>query len=98
MAVESSSSTWSQRFEEGLHPAIERFNASIGFDITLLQQDLDGSIAHARMLASTGLMRDGGTPAYTFLTTGAPGEFERIGRRFLGPEMIAASQFAGGLA
>ena len=54
MAVESSSSTWSQRFEEGLHPAIERFNASIGFDITLLQQDLDGSIAHARMLASTG--------------------------------------------
>jgi argininosuccinate lyase len=56
MAVESSSSTWSQRFEEGLHPAIERFNASIGFDITLLQQDLDGSIAHARMLASTGVI------------------------------------------
>ena len=24
-------------------------------------------------------------------------EFEAIGRRFLGPEMIAASQFAGGL-
>ncbi|MFZ9266246.1 MAG: lyase family protein, partial [Vulcanococcus sp.] len=56
MAVESSSSTWSQRFEEGLHPAIERFNASIGFDINLLQQDLDGSIAHARMLASTGVI------------------------------------------
>ena len=56
MAVESSSSTWSQRFEEGLHPAIERFNASIGFDITLLQQDLDGSIAHACMLASTGVI------------------------------------------
>ncbi|MFM8974506.1 MAG: argininosuccinate lyase [Vulcanococcus sp.] len=56
MAVESSSSTWSQRFEQGLHPAIERFNASIGFDITLLQQDLDGSIAHARMLASTGVI------------------------------------------
>ena len=33
---------WSDRFEEGLHPAIERFNASIGFDIELLQQDLDG--------------------------------------------------------
>ena len=43
-------STWSARFEQGLHPAIERFNASIGFDIHLLQQDLDGSIAHARML------------------------------------------------
>ena len=39
MAVDSTSSTWSQRFEQGLHPAIERFNASIGFDITLLQED-----------------------------------------------------------
>ena len=56
MAVDSSSSTWSQRFEQGLHPAIERFNASIGFDIELLQQDLDGSIAHARMLGSTGVI------------------------------------------
>ena len=42
--------SWSDRFEQGLHPAIERFNASIGFDITLLQEDLDGSVAHARML------------------------------------------------
>ena len=42
--------SWSDRFEQGLHPAIERFNASIGFDLTLLQEDLDGSIAHARML------------------------------------------------
>ena len=33
-----------------------------------------------------------------FLTTGAPEEFETIGRRFLGPELTAASQFAGGLA
>jgi argininosuccinate lyase len=56
MAVDSSASTWSQRFEQGLHPAIERFNASIGFDIALLQEDLDGSVAHARMLGSTGVI------------------------------------------
>ena len=56
MAVDSTASTWSQRFEQGLHPAIERFNASIGFDITLLQQDLDGSIAHARMLGRCGVI------------------------------------------
>jgi len=56
MAVDSTASTWSQRFEQGLHPAIERFNASIGFDITLLQQDLDGSVAHARMLGSCGVI------------------------------------------
>ena len=51
-----SGSGWSDRFEEGLHPSIERFNASIGFDITLLQQDLDGSVAHARMLGRCELM------------------------------------------
>ena len=28
--------TWSDRFEQGLHPFIEVFNASIGFDLTLL--------------------------------------------------------------
>ena len=47
---------WSDRFEHGLHPAIERFNASIGFDIALLPQDLDGSIAHARMLGRCGVI------------------------------------------
>jgi len=58
MAVDSTASTWSQRFEQGLHPAIERFNASIGFDIALLQQDLDGSIAHARMLGRCGVITE----------------------------------------
>ncbi|MFL0781567.1 MAG: argininosuccinate lyase [Prochlorococcus sp.] len=51
-----SAEAWSDRFEQGLHPAIERFNASIGFDITLLQEDLDGSIAHARMLGGCGVI------------------------------------------
>ncbi len=50
------SATWSDRFDQGLHPAIERFNASIGFDINLLQEDLDGSVAHARMLAECGVI------------------------------------------
>jgi glutamate racemase len=51
-----------------------------------------------RMLADTGLMREGGVPSYSFVTTGSPAEFETIGRRFLGPELAAADQFAGGLA
>ena len=50
---------WSDRFEQGLHPAIERFNASIGFDIELLQEDLDGSVAHARMLGRCGVIEAG---------------------------------------
>lgn len=52
----SGQSTWSQRFESALHPAIARFNASIGFDIQLIEYDLTGSQAHAKMLAHTGII------------------------------------------
>ncbi|BAU65169.1 argininosuccinate lyase [Stanieria sp. NIES-3757] len=48
--------TWSDRFESALHPAIAVFNASIGFDIQLIEYDLTGSIAHAQMLAHTGII------------------------------------------
>ncbi|MBC6419536.1 MAG: argininosuccinate lyase [Prochloron sp. SP5CPC1] len=48
--------TWSDRFESALHPAIARFNASIGFDIQLLEYDLTGSVAHAKMLGKTGII------------------------------------------
>ncbi len=48
--------TWSERFEDGLNPFIQGFNASIEFDFFLLEEDLDGSIAHARMLAATGII------------------------------------------
>ncbi len=47
---------WSNRFDKGLNPFIEEFNASIGFDINLLQEDLDGSIAHVRMLGNCGVV------------------------------------------
>lgn len=48
--------TWSQRFETALHPAIAQFNASIGFDIQLIEYDLTGSEAHAKMLVKTGIL------------------------------------------
>ena len=35
-----------------------------------------------------------GPPVHQFLTTGDPEEFQRIGRRFLGPELQTARQFA----
>ena len=47
---------WSKRFEAALHPAIERFNASISFDIALIEYDLTGSQAHAKMLAHVGII------------------------------------------
>lgn len=48
--------TWSDRFESALHPAIALFNASIGFDIELIEYDLTGSVAHAQMLAHSGII------------------------------------------
>lgn len=55
-SVDTTPKTWSQRFESALHPAIARFNASIGFDIELIEYDLTGSMAHAKMLAHTGII------------------------------------------
>jgi len=49
----SKQKTWSDRFESALNPAIAIFNASIGFDIELIEYDLTGSVAHAKMLAQT---------------------------------------------
>jgi len=55
-APQTNPQTWSQRFESALHPVIAAFNASIGFDIELIEYDLTGSIAHAKMLAKTGII------------------------------------------
>ncbi|HRD61686.1 MAG TPA: glutamate racemase [Nocardioides sp.] len=69
----------------------------MGDGVTLVSSAEECAKDVYRMLTSTGLMRPSGEPTYTFATTGAPEEFETIGRRFLGAEMMAASQFAGGL-
>lgn len=50
--------TWSDRFESALHPAIAVFNASISFDLELIEYDLTGSIAHAKMLAKTQIITE----------------------------------------
>ncbi|MCC0175651.1 argininosuccinate lyase [Waterburya agarophytonicola K14] len=54
----SKQKTWSDRFESALNPAIAIFNASIGFDIELIEYDITGSIAHAKMLAKTKIISD----------------------------------------
>jgi glutamate racemase len=70
----------------------------MGDNVTLVSSAEECAKDVYRMLVHTDLMRPGGDPSYAFLTTGAPDEFETIGRRFLGPEMVAASQFVGGSA
>lgn len=54
----SKQKTWSDRFESALNPAIAIFNASIGFDIELIEYDLTGSVAHGKMLAKTKIITD----------------------------------------
>jgi argininosuccinate lyase len=47
---------WGGRFREETDRLVERFNASIGFDHRLYAYDIEGSIAHCRMLASQGII------------------------------------------
>jgi argininosuccinate lyase len=47
------------RFHEPQHPDFHRLNTSIGFDRRLWPQDIAQSRAHARMLASRGILAEG---------------------------------------
>jgi argininosuccinate lyase len=47
---------WGGRFAQETDPAVERFSASIDFDRALARYDIRGSIAHARMLGSVGIV------------------------------------------
>ena len=47
---------WGGRFGSGPDAVMEAINASIGFDKRLAQQDIDGSRAHAAMLAAQGIV------------------------------------------
>jgi argininosuccinate lyase len=47
---------WGGRFSAGPDAIMEEINASIGFDHRLYKQDIAGSIAHATMLAETGIL------------------------------------------
>jgi argininosuccinate lyase len=52
----SSEKPWGGRFTESTDAFVEAFTASIGFDYRLYREDIAGSIAHARMLAHTGII------------------------------------------
>ncbi len=47
---------WSGRFAEPVSEIVKRYTASVGFDQRLADADIDGSLAHARMLAATGIL------------------------------------------
>ncbi|MFT4783768.1 MAG: argininosuccinate lyase, partial [Paracoccaceae bacterium] len=49
---------WGGRFADGPDAIMEAINASIGFDKRLARQDIEGSRAHAAMLARQGIVTD----------------------------------------
>jgi argininosuccinate lyase len=53
-----SQKTWGGRFREAIDEVVDRFNASLPFDQRLFAQDIEGSIAHCRMLAAKGIISE----------------------------------------
>ena len=56
--TDSANSMWGGRFAAGPDAIMEAINASIGFDQRLARQDIEGSRAHAAMLAAQGILTD----------------------------------------
>jgi argininosuccinate lyase len=54
----SSDKPWGGRFTESTDAFVETFTASVDFDRRLYHHDIQGSRAHARMLARTGLLSE----------------------------------------
>ena len=50
--------TWGGRFRETMDEMVDRFNASIRFDKRLYAQDIQGSMAHCKMLAKQGIIKE----------------------------------------
>ncbi len=48
--------TWSGRFAEPVAELVKRYTASVGFDQKLAMFDIQGSLAHAQMLAACGII------------------------------------------
>ena len=54
--LDRSAGTWSGRFSEPVADNVKRYTASISFDYRLARYDIQGSLAHARMLCAQGIL------------------------------------------
>ncbi len=52
------SQAWSALFNEPVSALVQRYTASVGFDKRLAHADIQGSLAHAQMLAECGIISD----------------------------------------
>lgn len=58
-------SLWGGRFEKEMDQMVKQFNASIGFDCRMYEEDIAGSIAHVTMLSEQGIVTDKEAQAIT---------------------------------
>ncbi len=68
---------WSGRFTQGTDKLVEEFTASVDVDSRLFRQDIEGSMAHARMLASAGIIGKGEAKAIIDGLTAIRDDIER---------------------
>ncbi|MFN4149051.1 MAG: argininosuccinate lyase [Rhodocyclaceae bacterium] len=73
----SSAKVWSGRFSEPVADLVKRYTASVFFDRRLWRQDIQGSLAHARMLARQGIISAADLAAIERGLTEISGEIER---------------------
>ncbi len=55
-ALNQKDKAWSGRFTEPVSELVQRYTASVNFDQRLARYDIQGSLAHAEMLAGVGLL------------------------------------------
>jgi argininosuccinate lyase len=58
MSQEKTNQSWGGRFSEPVDAFVARFTASVEFDKRLYRHDIQGSIAHASMLARVGVLSE----------------------------------------
>ncbi|HEY5718338.1 MAG TPA: argininosuccinate lyase [Motiliproteus sp.] len=68
---------WGGRFSEATDAFVARFTASVDFDQRMYRQDIQGSIAHATMLAKVGVLTEDERDAIINGLTEIRGEIER---------------------
>ncbi|MFZ4790925.1 MAG: argininosuccinate lyase [Candidatus Competibacteraceae bacterium] len=77
MSDTQTNKTWGGRFTETTDAFVAAFTASVNFDRRMYRQDIDGSIAHARMLARVGVLADHDCEAIIQGLEAIRGEIER---------------------
>ncbi len=68
---------WSARFSEPVSELVKRYTASVDFDKRLALHDIEGSLAHADMLHSVGILSDADLSAIGAGMARIRGEIER---------------------